>query len=422
MLDGIAGSFASSPFSNAASDWCAGDSVRKISVLPHQTITSRSSLLSALNFRMSAMSCSARSFLFLPFLTFGPSSRLTYCRSNTAGIGLIADSSSLIWSSSAGFEHAGRLRRLVAVVLEDVPAAEHELVEPGERHEVTDGRRPAFGALAEPDRAHLRERADGLGEALADRHDAGDGRRADGAETDEQNAELALGGSDGYSLSHGAKLYHSAVRSAPVLAMCRRTGARCDDAQVRAGPSPYQTAVAMVGARAGDRVLVDRRRRRGSGRRCRARDRPHRRRSAGRSAPAPRRASRPPPARGALVEFAEAPPAKLPFDPDTFDVVLIAARRRSPNDRRRRRARGLPRRATRRTHRRHRSRTARRILCALLQTADRSASRGRSGDPHRSRLQGAATARGAGGAEYVEGLRTAAASNLELRSSGSRTF
>ena len=55
-----------------------GDSVAKISVLPHQTITSRSRLLSALNFRMSATTCSARSFLFLPFLTFGPSSRFTY--------------------------------------------------------------------------------------------------------------------------------------------------------------------------------------------------------------------------------------------------------------------------------------------------------------------------------------------------------
>ena len=101
MLDGIDGSFASSAFSNAATDWCAGDSVRKISVLPHQTSTSRSSLLSALNLRMSAISCSARSRLFLPFLTFGPSSRLTYWRSNTAGIGVTAASSPLIWSSSA---------------------------------------------------------------------------------------------------------------------------------------------------------------------------------------------------------------------------------------------------------------------------------------------------------------------------------
>ena len=77
MLDGIAGSFCSSARSNAAMLACAADSVAKISVLPHQSITMRSSWLSALNFRMSAMTCSARSFLFFPFFTFGPSSRFT---------------------------------------------------------------------------------------------------------------------------------------------------------------------------------------------------------------------------------------------------------------------------------------------------------------------------------------------------------
>ncbi len=48
------------------------------------------------------MTCSARSRLFLPFLTFGPSSRLTYWRSKTAGNGLMADSSSLMVSSNDG--------------------------------------------------------------------------------------------------------------------------------------------------------------------------------------------------------------------------------------------------------------------------------------------------------------------------------
>ena len=78
MLEGIAGSFCSSARSKFSMVWCAGDSVAKISVLPHQTITIRSRLLSDLNFRMSATTCSARSFLFFPFLTFGPSSRFTY--------------------------------------------------------------------------------------------------------------------------------------------------------------------------------------------------------------------------------------------------------------------------------------------------------------------------------------------------------
>ena len=77
MLDGMAGSFCSSARSKLSIEACAGDSVMKTSVLPHQTMTMRSSWLSDLKRRMSAITCSARSRLFLPFLTFGPSSRLT---------------------------------------------------------------------------------------------------------------------------------------------------------------------------------------------------------------------------------------------------------------------------------------------------------------------------------------------------------
>ena len=73
--------------------------VMKTSVLPVQIITRRSQPCLVLNARMSATTCSARSRLFLPFLTFGPSSRLTYRWSNTAGIGLTASSSPRTWSS-----------------------------------------------------------------------------------------------------------------------------------------------------------------------------------------------------------------------------------------------------------------------------------------------------------------------------------
>ena len=48
MLDGIAGSLASRPFSKAASDSWHGASVMKISVLPHQTMTRRSQVVVAL--------------------------------------------------------------------------------------------------------------------------------------------------------------------------------------------------------------------------------------------------------------------------------------------------------------------------------------------------------------------------------------
>ena len=77
MLDGMFTSLHSSAFSNASIDWCASDSVMKTSVLPHQIITSRSRPFSCLKRRMSARSCSASSILLAPFLTFGPSRRLT---------------------------------------------------------------------------------------------------------------------------------------------------------------------------------------------------------------------------------------------------------------------------------------------------------------------------------------------------------
>ena len=90
-------------------------------------------------------------------------------------------------------DHARGPRRGVAVVLENVPAAEHEIVEPRERHDFADFRRAAFGPLAETDRAHLRQRSDGFGESFANSEHAGDRRRADGAEADEQDAEPAAG-------------------------------------------------------------------------------------------------------------------------------------------------------------------------------------------------------------------------------------
>ena len=105
-------------------------------------------------------------------------------------------------------DDAGRSRRGVAVVLEDVPAAEHEIVERRQRHDVADLRRTALGPLAETDGAHLRQRADRLGEALANGEHAGDGRGADGAEADQQHAELAARRSDFNRCRHGQKLYH----------------------------------------------------------------------------------------------------------------------------------------------------------------------------------------------------------------------
>ena len=52
-------------------------------------------------------------------------------------------------------EHAGRARRLIAVLGEDVPPAEHDIVERGEGKHVGDAGRTSVGALAESNRAHL---------------------------------------------------------------------------------------------------------------------------------------------------------------------------------------------------------------------------------------------------------------------------
>ena len=119
------------------------------------------------------------------------------------------------------FDDARRPRGGVAVVLEDIPAAEDEIVERRERHDVADLRRTVVGPFAETDRAHLRQRADGFGESFANSEDAGDERGADGAEPDEQDTEFPACGSDRDRCGHGRKLYQlsavsyqlSAVRS-----------------------------------------------------------------------------------------------------------------------------------------------------------------------------------------------------------------
>jgi hypothetical protein len=87
-------------------------------------------------------------------------------------------------------------RRGVAVLFEDVPAAEHQIVQRGERHDIADSRRAILGSLPEADGAHLGERADWFGKAVADGEDAGDCRGADRAETNQQDTEFAPRRSD----------------------------------------------------------------------------------------------------------------------------------------------------------------------------------------------------------------------------------
>ena len=103
--------------------------------------------------------------------------------------------------------HAGGPRRGVAVVLEDVPAAEHESSRPASgTTSLIFGERPSV-RLPRRIGAHLRQRADRLGESLANGEDAGDGRGADRAEADEQHAEFAARGSNFNRCRHGRELY-----------------------------------------------------------------------------------------------------------------------------------------------------------------------------------------------------------------------
>ena len=70
------------------------------------------------------------------------------------------------------------------------------------------GERPSV-RLPKADRAHLRERSNGVGQTLANGENAGNRRRADGAKTDEQNAQFALCRSD-FRVFHSRQLYHYA--------------------------------------------------------------------------------------------------------------------------------------------------------------------------------------------------------------------
>ena len=129
--------------------------------------------------------------LVLAFLDVRAVEPLHVVLSKTAGHGRICSSSGRTLLEQRRLDDARGLCRGVAVVFEDVPAAEHQIVERRQRHHVADLRRPALGPFAEANRAHLRQRADGLGKSFANGEHAGDGRRADGAEADEQHAELA---------------------------------------------------------------------------------------------------------------------------------------------------------------------------------------------------------------------------------------
>ena len=108
-----------------------------------------------------------------------------------------------------GLEDAGGFRGAVAVLGEDVPAAEHQVVEPGERHDLVDHGRTAFRPFAQTNVPHLGQRTDGLCESFADGDNAGNKGRADGTQTDQEHTEFAARGSDINWSRHKRELYRS---------------------------------------------------------------------------------------------------------------------------------------------------------------------------------------------------------------------
>ena len=72
-----------------------------------------------------------------PCLDVGPLMRLTYSGSKTAGMGLMRRQRVLHLIEQRGFQHLGVLTAAsYAVVFEDVPATENQIVETGQRDEI----------------------------------------------------------------------------------------------------------------------------------------------------------------------------------------------------------------------------------------------------------------------------------------------
>ena len=165
---------------------------RKTSVEPHHTITVRLAPDFFLKVRMSSRICSARSSLFLPFLTCVPARFLTYSRSKRRLHRANALQKLFHLSQMLVLQHAAFLRRLVRVIGEDIPAAENQIAGLGQRHEFVDLRRAILGALAQTNGAHLRERADRRRFTAANQLHSGHERGADRTHSRREHAQLAF--------------------------------------------------------------------------------------------------------------------------------------------------------------------------------------------------------------------------------------
>src|SRR6476620_10236379 len=98
---------------------------------------------------------------------------------------------------------------------EDVPGAKYEIVQIRERHELLNLRDAIVRAPAQTNGAHWSQAADRFGQALLDGFNAGNERRAHGAQSDQQNAKFSFSGRDfrAFLYRHSSSLSSKTIKT-----------------------------------------------------------------------------------------------------------------------------------------------------------------------------------------------------------------
>ena len=200
----------------------------------------------------------------------------------------MASSSGLIWSSSA----ASRTPAVFAASYELSSKMSH----PPNTTSSSDASgtkslicgESSFGALAEPHRAHLRERSDRFGEPAPDGEHAGDRGRADGPHAHEQNPEFPCRFCDFRRILHNGRLYHPHETQPAATGRARPCNSSVAAAAIMSPmrwfrkPVGDPLTVSMAGLKLGDRLLFLGSVRHRARRRARRQGRPDRARVPGR--------------------------------------------------------------------------------------------------------------------------------------------
>src|SRR5258708_7510206 len=101
-------------------------------------------------------------------------------------------------------EHSRIRSRFIHVVFKDVPTSEGQIGGSSKRDKLLDFWRTSISSLAQPNRSHLCQRTDRLGNALTNRFNSRNKRGRDSAHSRNHYAELALRRVDGTSIRHSS--------------------------------------------------------------------------------------------------------------------------------------------------------------------------------------------------------------------------